>query len=124
MRKYTNASNSQTDDCKLRIHTFRISQAVTTRTQIQIQYPQFALRFSDLAEIEEACREDEEERANRTIDWISSHVSEKAMKWVEIMDRAKLEGVTTLQWEELKNCSEGNVVSSRTEGWNHPVAGE
>ena len=97
---------------------------VTTRTPSPIQHTQFALRFSDLAEIEEACREDEEERANRTIDWISSRVSERAAKWVEIMDRAKSEGVTTPWWEELKKCTEGNVVPSRTEGWNHPVASE
>ena len=102
----------------------RIPCAVTTRTLTQIQHPQFALRFSDLAEIEAACREDEEERANRTIDWISSRVSEKAAKWVEIMDRARSEGVTTPWWEELKKCSEGNVVPSKTEGWNHPVASE
>ena len=55
---------------------------------------------------------------------MSSRVSEKAAKWVEIMDRAKSEGVTTPWWEELKKCSEGNVVPTRTEGWNHPVASE
>lgn len=95
---------------------------MTTRGPAQIQLPQFALRFSDLAEIEEACQEDEEERANRTIDWMSSRISEKAAKWVEITDRTRSEGVTTPWWEELKKCAEGNVVPSKTEGWNHPVA--
>ena len=106
------------------IRPWRISWTVTTRTATAIQLPQFALRFSDLTEIEEACQEDEEERANRTIDWMSSRLSEKAAKWVEIMDRARSEGVTTPWWEELKKCAEGNVVPSRTEGWNHPVASE
>jgi len=55
---------------------------------------------------------------------MSSRVSEKAAKWVEIMDRTKSEGVTTPWWEELRKCAEGNVVPSKTEGWNHPVAGE
>ena len=124
VRKYTNVSNSQTDDCKLGARTFRIPRAVTTRTQIKIQHPQFTLRFPDPVEIEEACQEDEEERTNRAIDRISSRVSEKAAKWVEIMDRAKSEGVTTPWWEELNKCSEGNVAPSRTEGWNHLVASE
>ncbi|KAF9650034.1 hypothetical protein BDM02DRAFT_3185724 [Thelephora ganbajun] len=104
------------------LQSFSPVSSVTARTSTLIQHPQFALRFSDLAEIEEACREDEEERANRTIDWISSRVSEKAAKWVEIMNRTRSEGVTTPWWEELKKCAEGNVVPSRTEGWNHPVA--
>ena len=103
---------------------FVLHWTVTTRAPIPIQLPQFALRFSGLAEIEEACREDEEERANRTIDWISSRIGEKAAKWVEIMDQTRSEGVTTPWWEELKKCAEGNVVPSRTEGWNHPVASE
>jgi len=117
-------SNSKTDDRKLRIRASRIVRTVTTRTTTIIQHPQFALRFSDLAEIEDACREDEEERANRTIDWISSRVGDKAAKWVEIMDKTKSEGVTTPWWEELKKCTEGNVVPSKAEGWNHPVASE
>ena len=87
-----------------------------TGTRTQIQHPQFALRFPDPVEIEEACREDEEELANRTIDWISSRVSKKSVKLVEIMDQAKSEGVTMPWWEELKKCSKGNVAPSRTEG--------
>lgn len=55
---------------------------------------------------------------------MNSRISEKAVKWVEIMDRNKSEGVTTPWWEELKKCAEGNVVPSRAEGWNHPVASE
>ena len=55
---------------------------------------------------------------------MSSRISEKAAKWVEIMDRSRSEGVTTPWWEELKKCVEGNVIPSRTEGWNHPVASE
>ena len=55
---------------------------------------------------------------------MSSRVSEKVVKWVETMDRARSEGVTTPWWEELKKYTEGNVVPSRTEGWNHPVARE
>lgn len=86
-------------------------------------HPSFALRFSDLVEIENACREEEEERANRTIDWIGARINQKSLKWVEIMDKSKSEGYTTPWWEELKKCSEGNHIPAKHEGWNHPVAG-
>ena len=55
---------------------------------------------------------------------MSSRVTEKAAKWVEIMDQAGPESATTPWWEELKKSAEGNVVPSRAEGWNHPVASE
>ena len=53
---------------------------------------------------------------------MSSRISEKAAKWVDTMDQTRSEGVITPWWEELKKCAEGNVVPSRTEGWNHPIA--
>lgn len=88
-----------------------------------MSHPAFNLRFSDLVEIENACREDEDDRAARTIDWIGARISRKSLRWVEIMDKSKSEGFTTPWWEELKKCSEGNHVPSPHEGWNHPVAG-
>jgi trafficking protein particle complex subunit 8 len=93
-----------------------------TTTLTPVSHSSFNLRFSDLVEIEEACKEDEEERASRTIDWMGSCISQKSVKWVEIMDKAQSEGFTTPWWEELKKCSEGNHVPSRDEYWNHPVA--
>lgn len=84
----------------------------------------FALRFSDLSEIEEACREDEELRAVRTIDWISERINKRSVKWVEDMEKlGDKEILRTPWWDELKRCAEGDHVPSRAEGWNHPVAG-
>src|SRR5215475_10513263 len=53
---------------------------VTTRTTslTPVPHTSFALRFSDLAEIESACREPEEQRAVRAIDWIGSRINSKS----------------------------------------------
>lgn len=99
---------------------------VTTRTTslTSVPHTSFALRFSDLAEIEAACREDEEQRAVRTIDWIGARVSKRCVKWVEDMEKmGEKETLRTPWWDELKRCAEGDHVPSRVEGWNHPVAG-
>ncbi|KDQ63410.1 hypothetical protein JAAARDRAFT_169218 [Jaapia argillacea MUCL 33604] len=99
---------------------------VTTRTTslTNISHSSFALRFSDLHEIESACREDDESRASRTIDWIGSRVAKRCAKWVEDMERLGV-GETvprTPWWDELRRCVEGDHVPSKTEGWNHPLA--
>lgn len=103
---------------------------VTSRTTTlnSVSHSSFALRFSDLAEIEAGCREGEEQRAIRTIDWIGARVSRRCAKWVEDMERAeaKAEGKEiqrTPWWDEVKRCTEGDHIPSKTEGWNHPVAG-
>jgi hypothetical protein len=88
------------------------------------------LRFSDLVEIEEACREDEEQRAGRTIDWISARISRRCAKWLEDWERIeaataekdKGNGLRTPWWNELRHCVEGDHVPSKYEGWNHPAA--
>jgi hypothetical protein len=90
----------------------------------------FALRFSDLAEIEEGCREDEEQRAGRTIDWISARVSSRCAKWLEDWERVEAAAAEkdkgnnprTPWWNDLRHCVEGDHVPSKYEGWNHPVA--
>ena len=90
----------------------------------------FALRFSDLVEIEEGCREDEEERAGRTIDWISARISSKCAKWIEDWERMQAAATEhdmgyksrTPWWNEVRQCVEGDHIPSRLEGWNHPVA--
>lgn len=110
-----------------------ITSAVTTRTTSLASVPlsSFALRFSDLVEIESATHEDEEQRALRTMDWIASRVSSRCAKWIEMVEAHIASGKAdgpwkdrTPWWEEVKRCVEGDCTPSRIEGWNHPVAGE
>ncbi|KAH9039946.1 hypothetical protein EDB84DRAFT_1267709, partial [Lactarius hengduanensis] len=91
---------------------------VTTRTRPLTPVPltAFVLRFSDLAEIEEGCREDSEQRAGRTIDWISARISSRRAKWIE--DWQRMQASAT----EVRQCVEGDYIPSKFEGWNHPVA--
>jgi hypothetical protein len=99
---------------------------VTTRTTALASVPHtsFALRFSDLAEIEAACKEGEEQRAARTIDWIGARICKRCTKWIEDMEKMEGKEVQrTPWWDELRRCAEGEHVPSKTEGWNHPVAG-
>jgi hypothetical protein len=108
------------------------SSAVTTRTTTltPISHASFALRFSDLVEIEAGCREPEEQRAERTIDWIGTRIAQKAAHWLadwDASDAAARERdgdptVRTPWWEDLRRCVEGACVPARSEGWNHPVA--
>lgn len=109
------------------LQSFSPFPQVTTRTTalVSIPHASFALRFSDLSEIEEACQEDEEQRAVRTIDWISARISHRCVKWVQDMEKlgGDTEMLRTPWWDELKRCAEGDHVPSRTETWNHPVAG-
>jgi len=98
---------------------------VTTRTTglVNVPHASFALRFSPLHEIEEACREDENQRAARTMDWISERISHRSAKWVEDMEaKPDRDSLRTPWWNEVKRCVEGDHVPSRTEGWNHPVS--
>ena len=89
----------------------------------------FALRFSELAEIEEGCREDEEQRAGRTIDWISARISSRCVKWLEDWERMEAAAaekdkasLRTPWWNDLRHCVEGDHIPSKYEAWNHPVA--
>ncbi|TFK56961.1 hypothetical protein OE88DRAFT_1715773 [Heliocybe sulcata] len=95
------------------------STALTT-----VSHASFPLRFSDLAEVEAACKEDEEIRASRTLDWIGARIAKRSAKWVEDEERIKAgESVgRTPWWDELRRCAEGDHTPSRIEGWNHPVA--
>jgi hypothetical protein len=105
---------------------------VTTRTTSLTPVPlaSFALRFSDLAEIEEGCREDEEQRAGRMIDWISARISSRCVKWLEDWERVEVaaaendraNNLKTPWWIEVRQCVEGDHIPSKYEGWNHPVA--
>ncbi|KZP10535.1 hypothetical protein FIBSPDRAFT_1051266 [Athelia psychrophila] len=98
---------------------------VTTRTTslASVPHTSFALRFSDLAEIQDACKEDEEQRAVRTIDWIGERVHKRSAKWVEDMERIDDKDVPrTPWWDELRRCAEGDYVPSKVECWNHPCA--
>ena len=101
-----------------------------TTTLTAVTHPSFSLRFSDLVDIEQACREDEEQRAVRSIDWISARVSNRCATWLEDWEKAgaaaaEREGKPvpkTPWWEEVKRCVEGSRVPDKTEGWNHPLA--
>jgi hypothetical protein len=108
-----------------------IFSLVTTRTTSLTSVPHatFALRFSDLIEIEEACREDEERRATRLIDWMSGRINQKCARWVSEMEEPEAKGKErdtwrTPWWDEVRRCAEGDQVPSRHEGWSHPVASE
>lgn len=104
--------------------------AVTTRTTslTSVPHPAFALRFSDVLELEDAVHEDEEQRASRTMDWIGSRISQRCERWMDLVetDIRETGGKTwrsrTPWWDEVKRCVSGDHVPSSVEGWNHPVA--
>ncbi|KAJ3844312.1 ER-golgi trafficking TRAPP I complex 85 kDa subunit-domain-containing protein [Lentinula raphanica] len=107
------------------LQSFSPLPQVTTRTTTLASVPHkaFALRFSNLSEIEAACREDEEERAARTLDWIGARINSRSAQWVEDMEKLAGKQPTRVPWwEELKRCVEGDHVPSKTETWNHPAA--
>lgn len=98
---------------------------VTTRTTslTSVPHTSFGLRFSSLGEIEAACKEDEHQRAERTIDWIGARISNRCAKWLQDMEKlGEKDPIRTPWWDELKRCAEGDHVPSKIEGWNHPVA--
>lgn len=103
------------------------SYQVTTRTTALTTVPHtsFALRFSDLVEIEVACREDEEQRATRAIDWIGERISKRCAKWVDDFEKTHdRDAARTPWWDELRRCAEGDHIPSRDEGWNHPMSSQ
>lgn len=95
-----------------------------------MQHAKFILRFSDLADIEMSCREDEEQRAARFMDWIGASIAQKSARWVEEIERLDSEGASnasdtlTPWWDEMRRCVEGEHTPVRGEGWNHPVSSE
>ena len=97
---------------------------VTRTTSLaSVPHKAFSLRFSELPEIEASCREDEEQRAVRTVDWIGSRINMRCAQWVEDMDKLAGKQPARLPWwEELKRCLEGDHTPSKTETWNHPAA--
>ncbi|KAG8986225.1 hypothetical protein FRB93_005483 [Tulasnella sp. JGI-2019a] len=103
-----------------------LGQVITrTTTLVPVNHASFSLRFSDLSWIENSCREDEEARASRSIDWIGGRIARKAAGWVADLESKRpgeLLGRDSPWWMELKQCVEGNRVPIHGEGWNHPVA--
>jgi hypothetical protein len=98
---------------------------VTTRTTslVSIPHSAFALRFSALNDVELACREDDDQRAVRTLDWMTARIANRSVKWVQEVDKlTDKEGFRTPWWDELRRCAEGDCVPSKSEAWNHPVA--
>ncbi|KAF9056514.1 ER-golgi trafficking TRAPP I complex 85 kDa subunit-domain-containing protein [Panaeolus papilionaceus] len=106
------------------LQSFSPLPQVTTRTTALTSVPHasFALRFSQLQEVEQACKEDDDQRASRTIDWITARISKRCARWVQEADRLDKDAIRTPWWDELRRCSEGDVIPSKHEGWNHPVA--
>ncbi|KAF9015517.1 ER-golgi trafficking TRAPP I complex 85 kDa subunit-domain-containing protein [Cyathus striatus] len=107
------------------LQSFSPLPQVTTRTTTLTSVPHssFALRFSDLEQVEEACKEDEEQRAVRTVDWMSARVGRRCYKWVQDAEKSLDSDILrTPWWDELRRCTEGDHVPSISEGWNHPVA--
>ncbi|OJA16247.1 hypothetical protein AZE42_00079 [Rhizopogon vesiculosus] len=107
------------------LQSFSPLPQVTTRTTALTTVPHtsFALRFSDLVEIEVASREDEEQRATRAIDWIGERISKRCAKWVDDFEKMHDRDATrTPWWDELRRCAEGDHIPSRDEGWNHPMS--
>ncbi|KZW02555.1 hypothetical protein EXIGLDRAFT_415091 [Exidia glandulosa HHB12029] len=107
------------------LQSFSPLQQVTTRTtSLQtVGLASFALRFSDLLEVEAACKEDEDSRAGRAIDWIGARIAKKAATWLgDDPSGPRPKGNRTPWWDELRRCTEGDHAPSRTEGWNHPAA--
>ncbi|KAL1748561.1 ER-golgi trafficking TRAPP I complex 85 kDa subunit-domain-containing protein [Schizophyllum fasciatum] len=105
------------------LQSFSPLPQVTTRTSTLTSVPHasFALRFSDLREIEEACKEDEERRAMRTLDWIGGRINAKCKAWVDEAAKS-VPGAKEPWWDELRRCAEGDNVPDKNECWNHPSA--
>lgn len=116
-------------DSHPRIDTNEFIVTTRTTTLTPVSHQAFHLRFSDLDQIAQACREDEETRSSRFIDWIGSRIARRAGKWVEDIHQFQQQNGSqhihspTPWWAELRRCVEGEWVPSRSEGWNHPVAG-
>uniref|UniRef100_A0A0W0FGI2 Uncharacterized protein n=1 Tax=Moniliophthora roreri TaxID=221103 RepID=A0A0W0FGI2_MONRR len=106
------------------LQSFSPFPQVTTRTTslTSVSHPSFSLRFSDLKQIETACREDEEQRAARMLDWIGARINQRCARWVEDIEKLGDKQTKTPWWEELKRCAEGDHVPTRNETWNHPAA--
>lgn len=103
------------------------SRPVTTRTTSlsTVSHPSFALRFSDLADTERACIEDDEQRAARTIDWIGDRITKQSPHWLNELDsHPDRYSTRTPWWDELSRCAEGDHVPSKYDGWNHPLSSQ
>ncbi|TRM66415.1 ER-golgi trafficking TRAPP I complex 85 kDa subunit-domain-containing protein [Schizophyllum amplum] len=105
------------------LQSFSPLPQVTTRTSTLTPVPHvsFALRFSDLRDIEEACKEDEDRRAMRTLDWIGGRINAQCKTWVDEAAKSA-PGMKEPWWDELRRCTEGDNVPDKTECWNHPSA--
>ncbi|KIJ24365.1 hypothetical protein M422DRAFT_274866 [Sphaerobolus stellatus SS14] len=92
---------------------------VTTRTSTltTVTHTTFPLRFSDYRDVETTCREDENSRAERTIDWIGQRIGKRAQAWVEEAEKEDYTKGTAISpwWLELDRCIEGDRAPSRHE---------
>ncbi|CAE6523932.1 unnamed protein product [Rhizoctonia solani] len=107
------------------LRSFTPLESISARTTAlaTTTHDRYFLRFSDLSEVESICKEDEEARASRTFDWMSSRVSHRAAAWVQEVEERPLNLAKEMKWwEDIRLCTEGDIAPNQTEGWNHPVA--
>lgn len=107
------------------LQSFSPLPQVTTRTTnlVTVAHSTFAIRFSNLIDVENACLEDEEKRSARIIDWIGERIDRQCPKWVADLEKdSARDSERSPWWDELRRCLEGDNVPSKTEGWNHPVS--
>lgn len=107
------------------LRSFTPLESISARTTglATVTHDKYFVRFSDLLEVESACKEDEEIRAGRMFDWMGSRVSRRAAAWVKEVEEKPLNLNKEMKWwEDIRLCAEGDTAPSRTEGWNHPVA--
>ncbi|KAF8761175.1 ER-Golgi trafficking TRAPP I complex 85 kDa subunit [Rhizoctonia solani] len=107
------------------LRSFTPLESISARTTAlaTTTHDRYFLRFSDLLDVETVCKEDEEARAGRMFDWISSRVSKRAAAWVREIEERPLNLAKEMKWwEDIRLCTEGDIAPARTEGWNHPVA--
>jgi hypothetical protein len=74
---------------------------VTTRTtNLQpVHHQSFTLRFSNLEYIEAACKEDEETRSSRFIDWLGARITRRSARWVEEFEQLEVSYLSDQIWD-------------------------
>ncbi|KAG8699356.1 hypothetical protein FRC09_006668 [Ceratobasidium sp. 395] len=107
------------------LRSFTPLESISARTTAlaSVTHDRYFIRFSDLQDVETASKEDEEVRAGRTFDWMSTRISRKAAAWVAEVEEKPLNlGKEMKWWQDIRLCVEGDVAPTRTEGWNYPIA--
>jgi hypothetical protein len=96
---------------------------VSTRTSSSatVIQSEFHLRFTEFSRIVDSCKEDEDARATRFIEWLSSRIASQGPEWVESVYASDV--ASPPWWSDMRRCLEVDCVPVRREGWNYPIAG-